>query len=135
MLRFNFQENINGYWKGRIFVVEPVGNISIESVYKTKEKMVSVVSRAPNGPWCRLEYFKDDDSLLTFDSVDSLEQSVVHNKKKGCIKIGLIGGNSVLRYLFKNITQQVGIEFQSYDSFVTAIVSLENHIDSRLQRF
>lgn len=132
MSKFGPHGSIDAYWEGDVLVVVPSGDINIETVHHTNADMRAVTALFPKNDWCRLDYFESDDILLTSDSVIQLEESFKANKRDGCIKIGIVGGNVVISLLFERLCKKNGIEFERYDSLATGICYLSDRARSKL---
>lgn len=124
MPKFEPHGSIYAYWKGRVLVFMPSGEINIETVNHSKAELDATLSQSPSGAWCRLERFANDNVLPTPESVLHLEQSLMENKENGCVCVGIVGGNVVISLLFEKLCKKAGLEFATFNSYSDGLESL-----------
>lgn len=108
----------NVYWQDNILCVEPDGLFNLEGTLIFNKKIESVVKRKPVEFWCRIEIFKNVDTLGPIKAVPGLVDNFIHSKNNGCTLVCVVCGNVIIREHIKSsckIAKLDSIEFKSIE--------------------
>ena len=127
--------NLHFYWEGSVLVVEPSGTINVETAQESSAGFYTMLAEHPRQKWCRLEHFADTEMLATPEAIEEMRLSLQVSKDAGCIAVGSVGGNIVMRDIFKRSVQALALPYQEFDSLSSALTALTRRIADHQQIF
>ncbi|WP_449356063.1 hypothetical protein [Alishewanella longhuensis] len=126
-MKFAAHGDGNVYWQDNNLYVEPESLFNLEGTLHFNKKIESVVKLKPVEVWCRIEIFKNIDTLGPIDAIPGLVNNFIHSKNNGCTLVCVVCGNLVMREHIESackIAQLDSIEF-------TSIIDAQNFLRSR----
>lgn len=98
-------------WLANRLIVEVSGPVNLEGAIVFKQEIMRAIESAPHGSWTREEWLTNRDFLMTPDSLQCLQDSLIVCREKGCSRWCVFGGNSLTSAAFLKISDACQLPF------------------------
>lgn len=130
---FESHGSIKLNWVNDVLVIQPSGQINREGAIANIAKCKEMLTAKPVGKWCRLQYFTNQSTLQTPEALKEIRKAYVMFSQHGCIKVGIVSCNILIREIIENICKELKISYESYETYNQAIASLQDTADKANQ--
>lgn len=115
-------------WHNNILICKPIGSVNIEGSALFHKQIGLEISNKKFNTFARIMHFVDSDNLATQDAYATLAQHLGENKELGCVFLGLVGGNNVIRFYFESAAKAAELPYQYFDKLDESIDYIEDYL-------
>jgi hypothetical protein len=120
--------DIKAYWLDNMLVVEPSSSFNIEGMVASAEAIKQLIDTRTVDKWARIILFKNTVTLGPVDGIELIVKSFQYCADNGCQLISIVGGSTLNKENYTQISEYVNLPITFFDSLDQAKVFIQQNI-------